>query len=130
MPKGKPTVVRRCTARSKRSRMQCGRQAIPGGTVCPMHGGASPQVRQKARERLAALVDPSITRLSKLLRSKQELVALGAVKDVLDRNGFKSPDTLKIVQATDEQLATLSSEDLDHLVRTAIKLGLIQEDPA
>ena len=95
-----------------------------------MHGGASPQVRQKARERLAALVDPSITRLSKLLRSKQELVALGAVKDVLDRNGFKSPDTLKIVQATDEQLATLSSEDLDHLVRTAIKLGLIQEDPA
>jgi phosphopentomutase len=63
--------------------------AIPGGTVCHYHGGAAPQVQQKAKERLAALVDPAINRLTKLLKAKNEKVALGAVKDVLDRNGFK-----------------------------------------
>jgi hypothetical protein len=30
----------------------CGRWAIRGGYVCPKHGGASPQARRKARERL------------------------------------------------------------------------------
>lgn len=57
-----------------------------------MHGGAAPQVKQKAAERLAALVDPAITTLGKLLRSKQEHVKLKAVQDVLDRNGHRPPD--------------------------------------
>lgn len=30
----------------------CRRWAIAGGTVCPKHGGAAPQVRQKAAERV------------------------------------------------------------------------------
>lgn len=30
----------------------CTRWAIRGGYVCPKHGGASPQARRKARERL------------------------------------------------------------------------------
>lgn len=79
----------RCKAVSKARGEQCKRMAIPGGTVCRYHGGAAPQVQQKAKERLAALVDPSITRLAKLIKAKNEKVALGAVKDVLDRNGFK-----------------------------------------
>jgi hypothetical protein len=58
-----------------------------------MHGGAAPQVQRSARERLAALVEPAILRLAQLLRDKRDKkVALGAVKDVLDRNGFKAPD--------------------------------------
>lgn len=122
-----PNAVR-CSALSKQRQSQCKQPAIPGGTVCHYHGGGSPQVKQKARERLAALVDPSITKLGKLVRSESEAVALGAVKDVLDRNGFKSVETLKIIQATDEQLALLDEDELKMLVRIAIKMGLIQEN--
>jgi hypothetical protein len=58
-----------------------------------MHGGGAPQVQAAARQRLAALVDPALLRLGQLVREKKQAsVALGAVKDVLDRNGLKAPD--------------------------------------
>lgn len=47
------TEPRRCRARSKRSGERCRRLAIPGGTVCVMHGGAAPQVAAAARRRLS-----------------------------------------------------------------------------
>jgi hypothetical protein len=43
---------RRCTARRQRDGEPCGRFAIRGGSVCRIHGGASPQVIAKAKERL------------------------------------------------------------------------------
>jgi hypothetical protein len=61
-----------------------------------MHGGKASQVKAKAAERLAALVDPAIAKLLKLLSSELDGVALGAVKDVLDRNGLKTPDKTEI----------------------------------
>lgn len=42
---------RRCTATSKQSGDRCKRFAIPGGTVCVMHGGKSPGVRAAAEAR-------------------------------------------------------------------------------
>jgi hypothetical protein len=50
-----------------------------------MHGGASPQVRAKAAERIAALFDPAIARLQKLIDAKSEMVQLLAVQDILKR---------------------------------------------
>lgn len=41
----------RCRAH-RRDGAPCKRWAIRGGYVCPKHGGASPQARRKARERL------------------------------------------------------------------------------
>ena len=81
----------RCTAHS-RSKEQCKRWAIRGGNVCAMHGGKAPQVKAKAEARLAALVDPAIGKLQKLINARSEMVSLAAVKDVLDRNGFKPTD--------------------------------------
>jgi len=46
---------RRCTATAKRSGERCGRAAIVGGTVCSVHGGKAPQVRQAAEVRAAKL---------------------------------------------------------------------------
>jgi hypothetical protein len=43
---------RRCTARRQRDGKPCGRFAIRGGSVCHIHGGASPQVIAKAKERM------------------------------------------------------------------------------
>lgn len=84
------SLPRRCRATNRQGK-QCGRFPIPGGAVCRLHGGAAPQVQKRAKERLAGLVDPAIDRLQKLMDSANEAVALGAVKDVLDRNGHKAP---------------------------------------
>src|SRR5205823_11427625 len=43
---------RRCTARRQRDGEPCGRFAIRGGTVCRIHGGASPQAQRKAKQRI------------------------------------------------------------------------------
>ncbi|MCX6027655.1 MAG: hypothetical protein NTY23_15650 [Chloroflexi bacterium] len=63
--------------------------------MCRVHGGSAPQVKAKALERLKALQDPAITRLEQLIGSVQEQVALGAIKDVLDRTGLKPTGKLE-----------------------------------
>lgn len=95
MTKKKP-AARKCSAKSKQSGKPCKQPAIPGGTVCRFHGGSAPQVIRSAKERLAALVDPAIARLAKLLKSKKDVAAYRAVKDVLDRNGFKPKDEVEL----------------------------------
>lgn len=86
--------ARRCTAIAKGTGERCKRRPIPGGTVCVKHGGGAPQVQRKAREWLAALVDPAIRRLGELIRQKTHLpVAMAATKDALDRNGFAWGET-------------------------------------
>ena len=76
----------RCTATSKQSGERCKRRPIPGGAVCVMHGGAAPQVKAAAMERLRALQDPAIDRLAKLIAQKEfPTVAYVASRDVLDR---------------------------------------------
>jgi hypothetical protein len=62
-----------------------------GATAC-----AAPQVKRRAEGRLASLVDPAIAELGRLLRSKSPSVVLGAVKDILDRNGFKPKDVVVV----------------------------------
>src|SRR3972149_1048900 len=47
---------RRCTARSRTG--PCKKAPIRGGMVCDRHGGRAPQVKRKAAERLADLIDP------------------------------------------------------------------------
>jgi hypothetical protein len=47
--------------------------------------------------RLAALVDPAIDELARLLTARNNpRVRLGACKDVLDRNGYKAPDQVQL----------------------------------
>ena len=75
-----------------------------------MHGGADPQVRLAAKERLALLVDPAIDRLRELiLQTEFPSTAYAAVKDVLDRAGLKPTDSFEhsfknVQQETDEEL--------------------------
>ena len=103
--------VRSCSAHSRTGK-PCKYPSIPGGTVCRFHGGGAPQVQQAARVRLAALVDPSIDRLAKLVQEKSPSVALGAVKDVLDRNGLKTPDQLQITALDAEDVAKMTTREL------------------
>ena len=58
-----------CTAHS-RSGAQCRSRAITGATVCRMHGGAAPHVREAARRRLALALDPTAKRLVGLINDR------------------------------------------------------------
>lgn len=85
-----------CSAK-RSSGEPCKRQAISGGNVCATHGGSAPQVKKRAEERLAALVDPALAKLSKIVRSKLNgNVQLQAARDILDRNGYKPKDVVVV----------------------------------
>ena len=43
-----------CTATAKATGARCRRSPVAGATVCVVHGGAAPQVKAAAKERLAA----------------------------------------------------------------------------
>ena len=94
--------ARRCTAKSTRSHQRCKKAASLGGTVCQTHGGGSPQVKRKAAERLADLIDPD-----RALREAAQL-AYSNIQDVLDEQGNVRP-----IQAWPRELAAaVSSIDI------------------
>jgi hypothetical protein len=70
----------------------------------------------KAAERIAALVDPAITRLSQLLADPTPGIAMAAVKDILDRAGYGARQRVELdVRARAEALAAelgLSAPDI------------------
>lgn len=86
-----------CTARSKTSGQRCRQPAIPGAVVCHYHGGAAPQVQNKAMERLLALQSPAIDTLCFLMRKRAKFpsTAYAAARDVLDRTEGKAIDRVQ-----------------------------------
>lgn len=91
-----PMVAARCKATNRQGK-GCGNRPIPGGTVCRMHGGAAPQVKAKAMERLMALQNPAIDRLTKLIAQEEfPTVAYAASRDVLDRTMGKPGESMDL----------------------------------
>lgn len=91
-----------CKAHLK-SGKQCQKYAIKGGAVCGTHGGGAPQVKRSAALRLAALVDPAIGVLATVLKQrKDKRLAFSAAQDVLNRNGYKSADEIRLKGAGPE----------------------------
>ena len=68
---------------------------MPGTNVCKWHGGMAPQVQAKAMERIAAMVAPALYQLQCLMEEADtDTVKLAAVRDILDRAGYKPKDTV------------------------------------
>jgi HEAT repeat protein len=88
----------RCGA-TNRAGNPCGRWAIPGGTVCPMHGGSAPQVREAARRRILTHAEQALETMVALLRSESDAVRVRAAADLLDRAGLKQATELAVSQA-------------------------------
>jgi len=86
-----------CTAKRSNG-TPCNRRAIEGGKVCYVHGGAAPQVKKAARERIAEMVDPALGVLYKAMKMKAKgspaPLAVVAARDILDRAGYKATDKL------------------------------------
>jgi len=83
-----------CRATSKGSGEPCKRPAIAGATVCRVHGGAAPQVKEAARLRLLALVDPALATLARAVKGKGKptAVEIRAAAEILNRAGLDFTD--------------------------------------
>ena len=94
--------------------IRCENDALDGAQVCRHHGGQLSTVRLSAKQRLAALVDPSIDRMQKVItKGKHDPSAIAAAKDILDRNGFKVIDKIEITHGYDmTKLERLTDEEL------------------
>ena len=86
-----------CTAASKQSGQRCKRRPVPGGTVCVIHGGGTPRVREMAQERLLRLQSPAIDTLAQLMDQLESSpsTAYRAARDVLDRTMGKPTERVK-----------------------------------
>jgi len=91
----------KCQAHTSKGKA-CGQPAISGATVCRIHGGSAPQVRDAARRRILALVDPALGVLAQATRPRKtenwEPTAqeIKAATDILDRAGLKEPEKLEV----------------------------------
>lgn len=126
-----------CTAKAKSTGNRCTRKAIRGGTVCPVHGGSSPNVKKAAQRRLTLqkaqadaastlahlgitpITDP-ITELGKVAREilalKDSLAArVNALDDITDTNSFGVENVRAVVD--------LYNTALDRSVRVLDSLG-------
>jgi HEAT repeat protein len=90
------TYKRICTAH-RTNGDPCRKAPILGGTVCDVHGGRAPQVKASAAQRLADMVDPLLTELFRIAQSgENDAVRLAAIKDALDRAGYKPKEKIDV----------------------------------
>ena len=101
-----PTDDKRCVAKSKASGKRCNSWAIEGGTVCYMHGGASPIVKAAAQQRVHA---------QRIAASAQATLAhegISPVEDPLEELGRLASASNALMQALGARVNALS--DLEH----------------
>ncbi len=93
-----PKPLERITCKAtNRQGKRCGKPPIAGGVVCRMHGGAAPQVKRAALERLMQYQDRAIDRLFGLVEQETfPSTAYQAVRDVLDRTMGKPAETQSV----------------------------------
>ena len=105
----------RCTAKAKQTGQQCKNAALLGAKTCKFHGSAAPQVKAaSARRVLEALVGPALMKMRDILNDPHTppAVRLAAVKDILDRTGYKPAQTVEIITigAIEAEIARLEAE--------------------
>jgi hypothetical protein len=134
---------RQCTATSKQSGQRCKRAPIPGGTVCVMHGGATPAVKAAAEQRLAEkAANTEIDRLWLGFENAQPVTdpvaslqrLAGALEEMTDTVG-KKVAALKDIEAGEDLtrvrgLVVLLDKLLGHLrgtLEAMVRLGIAQQ---
>lgn len=103
---GSKNPERRCKATVRSTGERCKRAAIKGGAVCTSHGGAAPQVKKAAKDRLLGLIDPAIDQLTKLLNRDDvdDGVRLRAITSLLDRVGYGPGSSITVANTRFDDL--------------------------
>lgn len=84
----------------------CKNSPMLGGKRCRMHGGAAPQVKRKAQERLLEGV-PKMLKMLKELASNEDVppqVRLAAIRDWLDRAGIDRKIEIDVKSSAFEEM--------------------------
>src|SRR6476620_8391029 len=89
---------RRCSPPSSRTGKPCKLPPITGSNVCRSHGGAAPQVKAKARQRLEDAADRMARQLLKMAvdENVSDAVKLAAIRDALDRAGLSARSAVSL----------------------------------
>lgn len=95
-------MKRTCSGHTSKGK-PCGRPPIHGGNVCPSHGGAAPQVRAKAEERVAE------EKLGKAMRRELARLEVNPVDDPLTVLSTLAGQALAFKDALAERVNTLQS---------------------
>ena len=97
-----PTVIR-CNA-TRPNGGRCRREAEDGAVVCDQHGGAAPQVRRRAAERLIMNADEAVGLLLKWMRDPEVPFGVRAkiAQDLLDRAGLIATQVHQIIPMTED----------------------------
>jgi hypothetical protein len=93
-----PPHVIRCSGQKPSTGERCRREAIPGGSVCRIHGGALPAVQAKAATRIGMTVDAAVTAMQEMLAdpntdNRDKIII---AKDILDRGGLGATNKLLV----------------------------------
>ncbi|WP_426241856.1 hypothetical protein [Nocardioides sp. LHG3406-4] len=107
---------RRCSATAHRTGERCKAPAIKGSQVCRVHGGAAPQVKRSAKERLLELLDPALASLHKVLTDPDadDSTKVRAALGILDRTGHGPGQKIDIgVSKWDELMEGMKAVPLD-----------------
>lgn len=130
----KPDPGESCRATNRRGK-QCENWPTPGATVCRNHGGAAPQVKEKAAQRVAMAkaqtvvgrlkITPTDDAVSELQRIAGETVAL---KDYL-RKQVQALTQIRYRAETEQTRAELvcymaSLRDCERILTSLARLGL------
>jgi hypothetical protein len=98
-----PEAIVRCNGtRSNGSR--CKREAEPGAVVCDQHGGAAPQVRRRAAERLIMIADHAAQMLVRMMEDAEAPFGVRAkiAQDLLDRAGLIATQVHQIIPMSED----------------------------
>ena len=99
-----PTVIRCNATRPNGSR--CKREAEDRAVVCDQHGGAAPQVRRRAAERLIMTADRAAENLVRMMEDTEVPFGVRAkiAQDLLDRAGVIATQVHQIIPMTEDPI--------------------------
>ena len=85
---------------------RCKHEAEPGSVVCRLHGGAAPQVRKRAAERLIMSADHVSQKLLEWLDDPEVPYRVRAeiAQDLLDRAGLIATQVHQIIPTTEDPI--------------------------
>ena len=100
-----PETIVRCNA-TRPNGGRCRREAEDGGVVCDQHGGAAPQVRRRAAERLIMTADQAAQMLVRMMEDTEVPFGVRAkiAQDLLDRAGLIATQVHQIIPMTEDPI--------------------------
>jgi hypothetical protein len=98
-----PETIVRCNG-TRRNGGRCKREAEDGAVVCDQHGGAAPQVRRRAAERLIMTADQAAQSLVRVMEDTEVPFGVRAkiAQDLLDRAGLIATQVHQIIPTSED----------------------------